>query len=74
MTSLELLDEELESCMRELMRNSHEDYSNVHVHVDAQNVYFTGVLESDQAKKHLEEMAKMVNGVGSVINDVTLKH
>jgi osmotically-inducible protein OsmY len=74
MTSQELLDEELEKCVNELMQNSHEDYSGVHVHVDAQNAYFSGALASEKARKHLEELARMVQGIGSVTNDVTLKH
>lgn len=67
-------DQELEECVVELMRNSHEDYSDVEVSVDAQNVHFTGLLSSDQARKHLDEIAGMVQGVGSVSNEVTLKH
>ncbi len=74
MTSQELLDEELEECVRELMRNSQENYSSVHVHVDAQRVYFSGVIGSEKARKHLDEMAAMVQGIHSVINEVTLKH
>lgn len=74
MTSQELLDEKLERCMKELMRNSHENYSGVDVHVDAQTVYFSGALESETARKHLDEMAKMVQGINSTINEVTLKH
>lgn len=74
MTSQELLDEELERCVKELMRNSHENYSGVHVHVDAQKVYFSGALESETARKHLDELATMVQGINSINNEVTLKH
>lgn len=74
MTSQELLDEELERCVQELLRNSHENYAGVHAHVEAQKVYFSGALESEAARKHLDEMAGMVQGIDSVINEVTLKH
>jgi osmotically-inducible protein OsmY len=67
-------DLELESCVRELMRNSREDYSDVHVSVDAGNVKFSGTLHSESARKHLEELAQMVQGIGSIDNEVTLKH
>jgi osmotically-inducible protein OsmY len=74
MTSQELLDSELERCVKELMRNSHENYSGVEVHVDAQKVYFSGALESEKARKHLDDLATMVQGLDAVINEVTLKH
>ncbi|MFL5783465.1 MAG: BON domain-containing protein [Bacteriovoracaceae bacterium] len=66
-------DLELESCVRELLRNSREDYSDVHVTVDACNVKFSGTLDSESARKHLAELAEMVQGIGSVTNEVTLK-
>lgn len=67
-------DEELESCVRELMRNSREDYSDVRVSVDARNVFFEGTIESEEARRHLEDMAKMIQGVGHIKNNVTLRH
>ncbi len=74
MTSQELLDTELERCVKELMRNSQENYSGVDVHVDAQKVYFSGALESEEARKHLDDLVTMVQGLDAVINEVTLKH
>lgn len=74
MTSQEILDTELERCVKELMRNSQENYSGVDVHVDAQKVYFSGTLESEEARKHLDDLATMVQGLDAVINEVTLKH
>ncbi len=74
MTSQELLDIELEKCVMELMRNSHDNYSDAQVHVDAQKVYFSGALESENARKYLNELAAMVQGIDAVINEVTLKH
>lgn len=74
MTSQEIHDDELEKCILELMHNSHENYSDVHAHVDASNVYFSGVLSSEAARMHLEEIAGMVQGIGLIFNEVTLKH
>lgn len=70
----EIFDEELEKCMRELMRNSHADYSHVEVTVDAGNVHFTGSIETEEERDHLLEMVRMVQGTGTVMNEVTLKH
>ena len=67
-------DEELEKCVRELLHNSRRDYSGIQVSVDARNVHFTGTLSADDDRKHLDELAGMVQGIGSVTNDVTLKH
>jgi len=67
-------DEELEKSVKELMRNSRADYSQVEVSVDAGNVHFTGTLGSSAAREHLNEMVRMIQGTGLIINDVTLKH
>jgi osmotically-inducible protein OsmY len=72
--SQENFDQDLETCIRELLRNSREDYSEVNVSVDAGNVHFTGSLRDEWAKKHLSELATMVQEIGTVSNEVTLKH
>lgn len=70
----EIHDSELEECVRELLHNSHEDYSQVEVSVEAGEVHFLGHIHNDAARKHLEEMAFMVQGIGSVVNEATVKH
>lgn len=67
-------DDEIARCVKELMRNSRANYSQVQVTVDAGNVHFSGTLDNEMEREHLNEMVKMVQGTGSVINDVTLRH
>ena len=67
-------DQELENAVRELMHNSREDYSQVSVSVEKRDVKFTGSIGSEEARKHLDELAKMVSGTGTVSNEVVLKH
>lgn len=67
-------DDEIERSLKELLRNSREDYSHVKVSVDAGNVHFTGAVESSPAREHLGELAKMIQGTGIITNEVTLKH
>lgn len=67
-----MLDDDLEKCMKELMRNSKINYSRVSVSVDARNVHFTGQLSNEKDRKHLEELAYMIQEIGSVANDVSL--
>lgn len=67
-------DRELEECLRELMANSRFNYSDITVSVDAQNVHFAGTLSDEPERHHLTELANMVQGIGKVFNEVTLKH
>jgi osmotically-inducible protein OsmY len=67
-------DKELEDAIRELMRNSREDYSQVSVSVEKRDVKFSGTIDNEEARYHLDELAQMVAGTGSVTNEVVLKH
>ncbi len=67
-------DKELEETLDELLRNSGQNYSQVRVSVDQQNVFFYGMVESERARQHLEEMARMVMETGVVMNEVRLHH
>ncbi len=67
-------DKELEETLGELLRNSEQNYTQVNVSVDNSNVFFYGVVESERARQHLEELAKMVMDTGIVMNEVRLHH
>jgi hypothetical protein len=67
-------EKELEETLCELMRNSHENYSQVRVSVDRRNVFFYGMVETERARQHLEELAAMVMETGIVMNQVRLHH
>ncbi len=67
-------EKELEETLCELMRNSRENYSQVKVSVDHRNVFFYGMVESERARQHLEELAGMVMETGIVMNEVRLHH
>lgn len=67
-------DQELERSVRELLRNSRVNYRRIDVDVDAGNVTFRGVVESEEDREHLEEIGRMVSGIGNINFEVTLKH
>ena len=67
-------EKELEETLCELMRNSHENYSQVRVSVDNRNVFFYGLVETEKARQHLDELAAMVMETGIVMNQVRLHH
>jgi osmotically-inducible protein OsmY len=67
-------EKELEETLCELMRHSHENYSQVRVSVDRKNVFFYGMVETERARQHLEELAATVMETGIVMNQVRLHH
>ncbi|MES2526263.1 MAG: BON domain-containing protein [Bdellovibrionota bacterium] len=67
-------DKELEETLGELLRNSKQNYARVRVSVDQRNVFFYGMVESERAREHLEELANMVMETGVVMNEVRLEH
>lgn len=66
-------EKELEETLRELLSNSQENYSQVKVSVDQRNVFFYGLVETEKARQHLDELAKMVMETGIVMNQVRLQ-
>lgn len=67
-------EKELEETLRELMRNSSENYTKVNVSVNQRNVFFYGVVETEKARTHLKELAALVMETGLVMNEVRLQH
>ncbi len=67
-------DKELEETLGELLRNSAQNYAKVRVSVDQRNVFFYGMVQSERAREHLDELANMVMETGVVMNEVRLEH
>ena len=47
--------------------------TQIHVKTVENTVYLTGVAANPQAKNRVEEIARQVDGVQTVVNDITVQ-
>ena len=67
-------DDELESVVKELLKNSKSlDSSDLTVTAHNCDVTVSGTVKSDQQKKAVTDIVRLIHGVGKIRNDIIVK-
>lgn len=73
--AMAVTDEQLAESIKEILSNSERiDAHDIHLRVDNHNVTLTGVVEDQEAKEEVENMVKLIEGVGDIRNQLSVEY